>query len=478
MRRKELSLPEKRQVLQQRPFCFICEEPVTETEMADLQFDHIRALGVEGGNDLTNFAGVHKKCHGPKGIKSLEEYKEEIRLSKEFGNLLKFTDVSEKLNPKNEKIQFKVDYEKREIIFNNNQKAILNKCHNTGLWYFYYCIPKQYLDSDIDVQPRGLDQKRLRNLTISLRKDFQLSPTVCRLITKEGKIKVFDGQHKATAQALGNQNITVDCKIFIDPPLEMVRRVVVEGHGALRQQEFKTAELYKKLTTNFQEELKQWQQDHPQKPISEADLPQALGKSKEEAEKEIIAKITESIYEDTTCEFAEYVSEERRPGKKALSYDMFAWWVKLLVMKPLISEPMESDKNYREEERTNIVHFFNVITQNCLRNKWNPDNPNTIEHKKAKRIFYRAAFREWAKLVSEALKGLIYLRTNDALFYRVILAENWEKIEGVCKKLVEHPIWMDPNRQVEATLNSNVQGNVATLFSDQRLNLEYLYKRD
>jgi len=78
MRRKILSKSEKCQVLQQRPYCFICEKPVSEEILADLAFDHIRALDAEGSNDLTNFSGVHKMCHRGKGTKSLEDYKEEL----------------------------------------------------------------------------------------------------------------------------------------------------------------------------------------------------------------------------------------------------------------------------------------------------------------------------------------------------------------------------------------------------------------
>jgi hypothetical protein len=271
MPRKILSLSEKRQVLQQRPYCFICEKSVSEENISELNFDHVRALDAEGSNDLTNFAGVHKKCHKGKGTKSLEDYKEELRLDKEFGSLLRFIDVTKRLNPTGEKIEFSINHENRKIVFGDGTEAWLHKCPNTELSYFYHSIPRRYLTSDVEVQPRGLEQKRLRELTLNLRRNFQLSPTVCRLVTREKQIKVFDGQHKATAQALGNRNETVDCKVFIDPPLEMVRRVVVEGHGSLRQQEFKTSELYKKLSSNYQELLKQWQELHPGKLISEAD---------------------------------------------------------------------------------------------------------------------------------------------------------------------------------------------------------------
>ena len=476
MPRKILSLTEKRQVLRDRPYCFICGEPVSEKNISELNFDHIRALDVGGSNDLTNFAGVHKKCHKGKRTKSLEDYKEELRLEKEFGSLLKFTDVTKKLNPTGEKIQFNINYENREIIFGDNSKAQLYRCPNTDLWYFYHSIQRKYLTSDVDVQPRGLEQKRLRDLALNLRRNFQLSPSVCRLITSENQIKVFDGQHKATAQSLGNQNETVDCKVFIDPSLEMVRRVVIEGHGALRQQEFKTSELYKKLTANYLELLKQWQDTHPGRLISEIELPQALGKTKKEVERDVVAYITESIIEDGNCEVREFVSKERRPGTLPISYDMFAWWVKLLIKQPPVSEPMESEHNLREDERENIVQLLNYATRDYLDGKWTPANPNNTEHKKVRRLFYRASFREWAKLISDALRIIMYLRPEDPLFYRKVSSEIWHRIEAICKKLVTHPIWSDPNPLVETTLNSNVQKDVSELFQAQGLDPEFLCK--
>jgi len=258
----------------------------------------------------------------------------------------------------------------------------------------------------------------------------------------------------------------------------MVRRVVIEGHGLLRQQEFKTSELYKKLTANFQEIFKKWQDAHPGRLISEADLPQALGRSKKEVEKDILAKITESIYEDSNCEITHFVSEERRPGKLPLSYDMFAWWVNLLIKKPLVNEPMESEQNFREDERINIVHLFNIVSQHCLQNKWTPENPNSVEHTKVRKFFYRASFREWAKLIADALRMFMFVRPGDPLFYRKVTSEHWERIEAVCQRLVGHTIWMDVNPQVEEVLNSNVQSAVERLFSDQGLNPEYLCTRD
>lgn len=477
MRRKQLSSQEKNQVMQQRPFCFICGDSIAECDPSELHFDHIRALDAGGTNELTNYAAVHKAapCHAGKGTESLENYREELRLEKEFSSLGWFTDVARKLNPTGEKMKFRIDRESREIIFGDGDKAKLYECPNTKLWYFYHLVPRKYLESDVEVQPRGLEQKRLRNLAFSLRRNFQLSPTVCRLVTAESKLEVFDGQHKATAQAIGNQNDAVDCKVFIDPPLEMVRRVVVEGHGLLRQQEFKTSELFKKLTANYLDQLKDWQDKHPDKSISEIDLPQALGKTKEEVLKDIIAWIVESVItEEANCEITSFVSKERRPGDKPLTYEMLAWWIKLLIKKPLAEEPMESEENFREEERGNIIRLFNYITQAYLQGKWTPDNPESIEHKKARRLFFRASFREWTSLLNDALRAILYVGSKNPVFYQKVRQEDWQRIEAVIQRLATNPVWMDTNPQVEATLNSNIQGNVKTLFDHQSLDLRFL----
>lgn len=474
MRRKLLSANEKRQVLQQRPYCFICGGPISDSSLSELDFDHIVSLDAGGSNDLTNYASVHKKCHAGKRTKSLQDYKEELRLDKVFSDLLTFADVRRKLNPAGEELRFDINYENMEIIFSDGSKAQLHKCPNTNLWYFYHPLNRKYLESDVEVQPRGLEQKRLRDLALNLRKNFQLSPTVCRLLAKENRLKVFDGQHKAAAQGLGNENDIIDCKVFIDPPLEMVRRVVIEGHGPLRQQQFKTSELFKKLRNNYEGQLKQWQDRHLGRLISEAELPQALGKSKREASTDILAWIVESILEDSGCEIADFVSRDRRPGKQPLSYDMFTWWVKLLVRTPLVDEPMESTSNLREEERQNFIKLSNLITQNCLEGKWTPSNPDNTEHKKAKRLFYRASFREWTRLLNDAIRISLFLRQVDPLLYRQMEAPEWHRIEAACRKLMTHPIWMDPNPQVEGTLSSNIQRHVAKLFDDQGLNPQFL----
>lgn len=474
MPRKLLSVTEKQEVLRQRPYCFICGESISDSSLSELDFDHIVSLDAGGTNELTNFAAVHKRCHAGKRTKSLQDYKEEKRLNGEFSTLQTFADVRRRLNPSEEEIQSHINYETREITFGDGSKAQLHRCRNTNLWYFYHPLNRKYLESDIEVQPRGLEQKRLRNLALNLRRNFQLSPTVCRLVTKENRIKVFDGQHKAAAQALGNQNETIDCKVFIDPPLAMVRRVVIEGHGALRQQEFKTSELFKKLRNNYEGQLKQWQDSHPGKLISEAELPQALGKTKEEAEKDIMAFIVESILEDSDCEIANFVSRGRKPGKEPISFDMFAWWVKLVIRKPLVDEPMESIENLREEERQNFIRLSNYVAQNCLQGKWTTNNPDNIEYKKAKRLFYRASFREWTKLLNDAIRIVVYLRQEEPLLYRRMEEADWRRIETACRKLITHPVWMDPNPQVEGILSSNIQKHVARLFQDQELNPQFL----
>ena len=146
----------------------------------------------------------------------------------------------------------------------------------------------------------------------------------------------------------------------------------------------------------------------------------------------------------------------------------------MLIKKPLVSEPMESDQNFREDERKNIIRLFNYATDNYLQSKWTPENPGNTEFKKVRRLFYRAAFREWAKLIRDSLRIIMYLPPEEPVFYRQVSSETWHRIEAICQKLTAHSIWMDPNPMVETTLNSNVQREVYDLFRSRGLNPEFL----
>jgi len=109
-----------------------------------------------------------------------------------------------------------------------------------------------------------------------------------------------------------------------------------------------------------------------------------------------------------------------------------------------------------------------------LQGKWTTNNPDNVEYKKARRLFYRASFREWAKLLCDALRITMFLRQEDAIFYRQVDPATWQRIEIAGQKLITHPVWMDPNPQVEGILSSNIQRHVAKLFHDQGLNPQFL----
>ena len=75
MRRKLLSISEKQQVLQQRPYCFICEERVSEADLPELEFDHIVSLDADGSNDLTNYAVSIRNAIKVRELKALNVIK-------------------------------------------------------------------------------------------------------------------------------------------------------------------------------------------------------------------------------------------------------------------------------------------------------------------------------------------------------------------------------------------------------------------
>jgi len=471
-RREELTDKDKAEIFNRRPQCFICERPLGNDPSASVVvYDHIKSLARGGTNALTNFAALHRGCNAKKGTKDVEEHKEQLRLERELSAYPRYSDVAQKLGAGRRPLDFVVEESQSKITFGDGTTVPLHKCPATGLLFFYHAVPREWVESDVDVQPRGLENQRLLSLTMSLRHSFQLSPSVARLITEERKIKMFDGQHKAAAQTLGNQRERIDCKVFIDPPLEMVRDVVVEGHGKLRQQSFKPSELCQKLRATWVAASDKWQKDHPGAMPSEKGLANYEGLSPAQARLHIEAVIVESILEHPGCEMKRFISRERRTGEMPLTYAMFKRWVCSVINRPPLDVPMESDEDLRENERENIVRLCNIIVRESLADKWNPQNPEDEEHRKARALYYRESFRAWTHLVHEAIRWIVRVRADQPLFYRQLKEEQWESVETACKRVFDHALWVDPDPNVPAVLSANLARDVQRLFDDKELNL-------
>jgi len=201
--RRVLTPEEKQQIRQQfGNTCYLCTESLDGYGDAEIQYDHIYAFAEGYPQDLSNFAPVHasrdstkRNYHAAKGRKSPYEYKEELRIHK----MMEAVTGLKNLCPTAKPVVYQLDLERRVILLNGRSLPLYNQ--RIGLsdnWYFFDEIEVEHIESDDQIQLRPLEDK-IYGLIMHLRQTVQLLPSVGRLDTKDSKIKLFDGQHKAVA---------------------------------------------------------------------------------------------------------------------------------------------------------------------------------------------------------------------------------------------------------------------------------------
>ena len=465
--RKQLSDVEKREVKEKSgipPKCFVCKKDFFPSE--EIEYDHIKSLkqceveciSESDANSLNNFAVVHKTCNRKKSSENLNDIRDRFRIeanfNEDFDKIYKGTKKNPEINI--DEIGMKVRFDGVDLK--------LYKCPNTGVCYFFHTIPIKYLWKDVGIQPRPIYKDKLIKLAKNLRVNFQLSASACRL--NDNKILLFDGQHKAAAQYLGNENQTIECKIILNPDKLMVDRVIEHAHGDLRQMSFKSSELGKKIMHQFEAYIKRWEEANPGKEPSEFNIFREqlqLGRGK--ANRYIIQMYVEVIKKDIDCDIEKYISKTKNKNCP-LTDNMFNTIIKHFLKCEPLTMPLEDEYNYRQEELKNFITILNYILEYSLKDKWNPNQPSSARHKLANNLYREAPMEVWVKMIADALRLLLRKRPEDGICYGPpFIPEQKEIISKVIQKNFEHNAWHNPalepdfktrdNKYLEEKLRTN-----------------------
>lgn len=455
-KRKQLSEDEKKQVRARTDKrCFVCRQDFLPSE--EIEYDHIKSLKQcekEGipeneANDLCNFAVVHKRCNRSKAGENLNDVRDKYRIENTFNEDFAKIYKKDKKNP-----EIHIDKDNMRVRFDGVDLK-LYKCSNTGVFYFFHSIPMKYIKKDTGIQPRPIYKDKLVKLAKHLKRNFQLSASACRL--KGGEILLFDGQHKASAQYLGNENQEAECKVIINPDKLMVDNVIEHAHGDLRQMGFKSSELGKKIMFQFNDHIKRWKELNPGKEPSEyAIFREQLQFGKGKANKAIIQMYAEVIKANDDCEIVKYISKTKNKNFP-LTDNMFNTIIKhFLICEPL-KNSLEDEHNYRQEELENFITIIYYIIEYSLKNKWNPNQPSSADHKWAHNLYREAPMEVWVKMIADALRILLRKRKDEGICYGEVFTEERKVIiQKVVKRNFEHPAWSNPAMEPEFKTRDNL----------------------
>jgi hypothetical protein len=461
--------------------CAVDNHPVDSQN--EIEYHHIHPYLFEEKLDNDNIATVCKKHHREIGHLSITEYKALKAMEAFFSDgslkklddiLLTVLDTKEKGRPFN----FFLEDGGNSITVDLNNISYtlpLSACPSTGFKYFYIVLPVEFLNNDIELQPRPLEFKRLWDLYRHLLVSSQLTPSICRL--SKNKILLFDGQHKAAAQIwAGRKNI--ECKVYIDPSVRILKETNLVAHDKLRQMPFFTSVLINKWASIFAEEWKDYMEQKGDK--SEADFVSFLvsrGKKKPEAIHMMESNIYDSILEDGQNHLKKYVEEYSGFEKKPVTINRLRQTLlkRFIVNPPLAIELEESDK-FREFERKNVIRLLNLISDYTLQGIWNLAEDSN-EQKIAEKIYLNGSFKAWIAILKDVISNILELYDeNDRkeIFLREITDGQWELIERSISILFGHRVWSDDSQENYNNLRISNENVVRKYLSRKGLSANWI----
>ncbi|MGD0510765.1 MAG: hypothetical protein ABSA33_02895 [Candidatus Micrarchaeaceae archaeon] len=206
-KRRILSEQEKAELLDKHKVCYICLELLAGYGTEEIEFDHIYSYADGHSQELSNFAPVHaspdprkKNCHRAKGRTSPYEYREEVRIRSALQTIHGLKDLC----PSAVLSVYELADDRRSIKFNGETLRLYNqRIGAKDNLYFYHEVDTKFIENDDQIQLRPLESKILP-LLFNLKQAVQLLPSLGRLDEHSKTVKIFDGQHKAVAQIIGN----------------------------------------------------------------------------------------------------------------------------------------------------------------------------------------------------------------------------------------------------------------------------------
>lgn len=497
MSRRILNETEKQQVKNQQRNsdrslnCFISGEIIGPDD--EVEYDHVDPLAKGGDNDLSNFRVVLKKYHQRKGIRSLYEVRDNLLLDRLFEsnkNAVKLQDILElkgiNIRP------FRATSSTNEIeIGDGTDTRKFHILHDRVLRvpYFYGQLPVKWLENDDQegLQPRVLDYKKLLLLREHLKDRPQLAPSIARLIN--GKLKLFDGQHKLAAQVLNSIDI-LDIKVYISPedPVEArnlfdeLMKTNLEAHSKHRQTPFTPSTMLERLSVIHRELLHDFINTNPQEKITEVNFVHFLVSDKNYSRADANHILKSALMEEAKekSSLKPYTADAPKDQKYPISFEILkkAIFPNLLFLESA-PELIGGEFFRRDSELQNYLIIAQMLMEHTRISEWVTVQRNKAYDSvqlKARRIWHKGSVITWGPYLKDIVINAFNMRTElerTRLLYREEMSDDVkQRIQSCIERLFQHPLWDEPEGTLDSLLVSAQKQN--DLFDQKGLTINYV----
>lgn len=471
--------------------CFICGELI-DLDIHQTQIDHVVPLNIGGKDDPSNFALTHATCNASKQDSDLRIARVLAAFNKIRDRCLKkenrgpnLSDIFKEYGGSKYELSLKYEEANSMVKYSFNEMGkteILEERVYTdplsGFKYFFAELPIEYLWHDDKINPRSIGQNISKLIKEFFLKRPQLHISLGWVEVRNNpkvRVKIFDGQHKAAAQVLlGVKRLPV--RIFLNPDLDVLLTTNTNAGTTLKQVAFDKSvqrhlgsALYIDRVERYQRERGLSSNDFN---FSERDLVNYYKGESREMKRYILDSIRDSIIHHPENKLKEFIDFGGRKKEKPLSYSTIEkTFYSLFIYQDMLDTPinylLEEGENPREIEKEQIVTLMNIIAEEILIGKFDPDiGTHKIEdrirkgekipedHLTSCRITREEIIYNWLRYIEQIIKNYFIMEgkpiQEKKLFQYRFPERLWERIRIFVRNLRNLPLWV--NKELATTV--------------------------
>ena len=471
--------------------CFICGKTIDLTLHANaIDVDHVEPLKTGGKDDPKNFALTHSSCNRSKQASNLRV----ARVLAQFAQIRdaastenrgpNLSDVLARFGGAKHELCMKLEgsmvkYSLPEIGSNEVQSVPLYNDQLSGSQYFFAKLPIAYLFHDDKINPRSVGGSLSGLVEEFFKKRPQLHiPLAWTTVaggSGSGRIQVFDGQHKASAQVLlGVRELPV--RVFLNPDLDLLLTTNTNAGTTLRQVAFDKSVQRHLGSALFQDRIDRYRKDRglpsEDEKFSERDLVNHFRGEWREMRRYVLDAVRDTITHHAENKLKEFIDFGGRGKERPFSYSTIEkTFYSFFIYGDLLDVPLnyraDEGENPRELEEDQILKLMNLIADHLYIGRFDqqigtarvenriqkgediPENHLTAHRMAREEILYG-----WLRFVDQIVQN--YFITTGKTFQKEKLFQYrfpeplWENIENFLVNLRRLPLWV--NRDLSATV--------------------------
>lgn len=462
--------------------CFICQHLIDLTLHANsVDIDHVEPLKVGGGDKPDNFALTHASCNRSKQASDLRVARvlavfDDIRTSaSDQSRGPDLSDVLQRFGGAKHTLTLDISldsvrYSYSELGDNSVKSTELHTDPLSKLRYFFARLPIEYLHHDDRINPRSIGGSLAGLLEEFHRGRPQLHIALAWISAETGPttVKVFDGQHKATAQVLlGVKAIPV--RIFVNPNPDLLLTTNTNAGTSLRQVAFDKSVQRRLGQSLFADRVERYRTerglDQVDESFSERDLVQYFKGESREIRRYAIDSVRAAITHHPDNKLLPYIEFGGKSTEKPLSYSTVEkTFLSFFLFPDVLDTPLnhraDEGLNPRELEIRQVIALMNIMAEELLIGKFDMElGAGRIEYKiqhgddipelhlRANRMMKEEILGAWLRYVRQIVQTYFNMMGQPVdetrLFQHPFPAPLWDRLRAYVGNLAKLPVWVN-----------------------------------